>query len=93
MNHIERTCLGKAYARRPTETAERSDEQSGAFELCTMVNGPVADVNTIALDHPLYDNLCDRWHKRASDPQPYVRVHVGAFEEDYRAPGSRSGSK
>ena len=87
MNHIERACLGKAYARRPTETAERSDEQSGAFELCTMVNGPVADVNAIALDHHLYDNLCDRWHKRASDPQPYVRVHVGAFEEDYRALG------
>ena len=39
VNHIERACLGKAYARRPTETAERSDEQSGAFELCTMVNG------------------------------------------------------
>ena len=87
VNHIERACLGKAYARRPTETAERSDEQSGAFELCTMVNGPVADVNAITLDHHLYDNLCDRWHKRASDPQPYVRVHVGAFEEDYRALG------
>ena len=87
VNHIERACLGKAYARRPTETAETSDEQSGAFELCTMVNGPVADINAITLDHHLYDNLCDRWHKRASDPQPYVRVHIGAFEEDYRALG------
>ena len=90
VNQIERACLGKAYARRSTETAERSDEQSGAFELCTMVNGPVADVNAIALDHHLYDNLCDRWHKRASDPQPYVDVHVGAFEEDYRALGFTS---
>ena len=60
VNHIERACLGKAYARRPTETAETSDEQSGAFELCTMVNGPVADINAITLDHHLYDNLCDR---------------------------------
>ena len=85
VNNIERACLGKAYARRPTETAERSDEQSGAFELCTMVNGPVADVNAIALDHHLYDNLCDRWHKRSSDPQPYVRVHVGAFDPRFRA--------
>ena len=83
VNHIERACLGKVYARRPTETAETSDEQSGAFELCTMVNGPVADINAIALDH----HLCDRWHTRASDPQPCVRVHVGAFEEDYRALG------
>ena len=87
VNHIERACLGKAYARRPTETAETSDEQSGALELCTMVNGPVADINAITLDHHLYDNLCDRWNKRASDPQPYVRVHIGAFEEDYRALG------
>ena len=52
-----------------------------------MVNGPVADVNAIAVDHHLYDNLCDRWHKRASDPQPYVRVYFRAFEEDYRALG------
>ena len=87
VNHIERACLGKAYARRPTETAETSDEQSGAFELCTMVNGLIADINAITLDHHLYDNLCDRWNKRASDPQPYVRVHIGAFEEDYRALG------
>ena len=86
-NHVERACLGRAYAHRPTETAETTDEQSGAFELCTMINGSVADVNAIALDHHLYDNLCDRWHRRASDPQPYVRVHVGAFEEDYRALG------
>ena len=83
MNHVERACLGRASARRPTETSE----QSAAFELCTMVNGPVADVNTIALDHHLYDNLCDRWHRRASDPQPYVRVCVRALEEDYRALG------
>ena len=87
VNHIERACLGKAYARRPTETAETSDEQSGAFELCTMVNGLVADINAITLDHHLYDNLCDRWHKRASDPKPYIRVHIGAFGEEYRALG------
>ena len=86
-NHIELPCLGKAYARRPIEIAETSDEQSAAFELCTMVNISVADVNAIALDHHLYDNLCDRWHKRASDPQPYIRVYVRAFEEDYRALG------
>ena len=49
MNHVERTCLGRASAHRPTET---SDKQSSAFELCTMVNGLVADVNTIALDQP-----------------------------------------
>ena len=58
-------------ARRPTET---SDEQSAAFELCTMVNGPVADVNTIALDHHLYDNMCDRWHKRASGHSRRITV-------------------
>ena len=85
VNHIERACLGMAYARRPTETTETSDEQSAAFELCTMVNGPVANINAIALDHHLYDNLCDRWHKRTSAPQPYVRVYVRAFEEDYHA--------
>jgi len=88
VNHIERACLGKAYARQPTETIETSDEQTAAFELGTMVNGPVANVNAIALDHNLYDNLCDRWHKRTSAPQPYVRVYVRAFEEDYHALGS-----
>ena len=87
VNHIERACLNKATTRRPTETAEASDEQSATFELCTMINVPVAEVNTIALDHHLYDNLCDRWHRRASDPQPYVRVRVGASDEDYRALG------
>ena len=84
MNHVECACLSKASTRRPTKT---SDEQFAAFELCTMVNGPVANVNTITLDHHLYDNLCVRWHKRASDPQPYVRVCVRAFEEDYCALG------
>ena len=52
-----------------------------------MVNGPVTDVNAIALDHHMYDNLCDRWHKRASGMQPYIRVYVEAVEEDYHAVG------
>ena len=82
-----RSVEARESRREATDTAKTSDEQSAAFELCTMVNGPVADVNTIAVDHHLYDKLCDRWHKRASDPQPYVRVYFRAFEEDYRALG------
>ena len=41
VNHIERACLGRAYPRGQTET---SDEQSAAFELCAIENGPVAHV-------------------------------------------------
>ena len=41
VNHIERACLGRAYAHGPTEA---SDEQSAAFELYAIENGPVADV-------------------------------------------------
>ena len=92
MNHIERACLGnagKAPTRRPIESANTttSDEHSATFELCTIVNGPISGINAIELEHHLYDNLCDVWRKRASDPQPYVQVYIRALEEDYQALG------
>ena len=37
----------------------------------------------VSLDHHIYDNLCDRWVRQSSKPQPYITVHVSVSAEDF----------
>ena len=75
---------------RPTkfeETDELYDEQTAAFaELCTVAMDSADDgLRTLRLTHHLYDDMCDKWTKRASSPQPYINLTLTNEHEDYKA--------
>ena len=39
----------------------------------------------ITLDHHVYDKLCDMWERRASDPQPMIKIYAHIDPDDIRA--------
>ena len=93
-NHIDRVCLG----RKPTANSTNAnvyEEQTAAFvALCTISGPGTADgERTLNLDHHIYDNLCDRWLRRSSQPQPFLDLDLSIAEEDYRALGFRLGRR
>ena len=44
-------------------------------------------LRTLRLTHHLYDDMCDKWTKRASSPQPYINLTLTNEREDYKALG------
>ncbi|KAJ8337924.1 hypothetical protein SKAU_G00368900 [Synaphobranchus kaupii] len=77
-------------ARPPSEETDGTcDEQTAAFvELCTVtVASADGELRTLPLAHHLYDDMCDKWMKRASSPQPYVNLTLTNEREDYKALG------
>ena len=87
-NHIDQVCRGRKQTATPPE-ADTCDEQTAVFaELCAVSSIGTGDgVRTLTLDHHLYDNLCDRWLKRGSQPQPFLNLKLSVNKEDYRTLG------
>ena len=89
-NHIDKACLRGRPTKLPfEETDELYDEQTAAFaELCTVAVDSADDgLRTLRLTHHLYDDMCDKWTKRASSPQPYINLTLTNEHEDYKALG------
>ncbi|KAJ8349425.1 hypothetical protein SKAU_G00245550 [Synaphobranchus kaupii] len=89
-NHLDKACLGGRSTRPPSEETDGTcDEQTAGFvELCTVtVASADGELRTLPLAHHLYDDMCDKWMKRASSPQPYVNLTLTNEREDYKALG------
>ena len=89
-NHIDKACLRGRPTKLPfEETDELYDEQTAAFaELCTVAVDSADDgLRTLSLTHHLYDDMCDKWTKRASSPQPYTNLTLINEREDYKSLG------
>ena len=43
--------------------------------------------DTITLDHHVYNEFCQAWERRASDPQPFLDVSIKALPRDAQALG------
>ena len=74
-HHFESIC------RKPKQKPynHQNNSATAIFEsLCTIEQL----VNTITLDHHVYDSLCDTWEKRASAPQPTINVKIQALPSD-----------
>ena len=87
-NHIDKACMRG----RPTkfeETDKLYDEQTAAFaELCTVARDSADDgLRMLRLTRHQYDDMCDKWTKRASSPQPYIHLTLTNEREDYKALG------
>ena len=69
------------------------DGATAVFQtLCTIndltqceVSQPTADTCAITLDHHVYNELCDMWERRASDPQPMIGIRVHVDPTDMKA--------
>ena len=79
-HHFESVCRSKQ--RRNTNTQANSytlveEESTAVFEaLCSLKDHQVNTVDSIYLDHHIYDELCDTWRRRRSDPQPVTKFNV-----------------
>ena len=71
------------------ETDELYDEQTAAFaELCTVAVDSADDgLRTLRFTYHMYDDMNDKWTKRASSPQPYINLTLTNEREDYKALG------
>ena len=90
-NHFDSMCRNKDNPRRPRPSRNPTgtmdnDEEGAVFDaLCTISTfGQHKGRRSINLDHHLYDNLCDRWVRQASKPQPFVQVNVAIHQTDYK---------
>ena len=78
------------YKPRFEETDELYDEQTAAFaKLCTVVMDSADDgLRTLhLLTHHLYDDMCDKWTRRASSPQPCINLTLTNERKDHKALG------
>ena len=54
---------------------------------------PTVDVQTISLDHHLYNHLNDCWVRKTSQPQPFLTLTATIHLEDYTALGFKPVSQ
>ena len=82
-HHFESMCRSKGKQKPKTQETAKTNEDAGAtFDGLCSVN--TYSRHSMNLDHHLYDHLNDRWIRRASLPQPYIKVKIQALRQDYR---------
>ncbi len=89
-NHFQQMCRGRKPVSGSTNTDACDQQTEALVELCaTSAIGHDAAERTLTLDHYLYDNLCNRWLKQSSRPQPFLNLKLSVAKEDYHALGFR----
>ena len=91
LGHLEKACRNSANGprRHNNHNAEIQDanQSSGVFDnLCSIHNCTTSTNNAsdvFALEHHVYDNMCQTWLRQRSRPQPMVRVSLQAVQEDF----------
>ena len=87
-HHTEGLCRSKDNPKPDSKASDACSQEAAAFsefsELCTIQAVGQRRGGPIAMDHHLYNNLCETWMKRPSQAQPYVRLNIAANKEDYR---------
>ena len=79
LHHFDHVCRNG----KPGNKKIEHDNEAAIFDsLCA-----VATSETPIMDHHLYDNQTDTWHKRPSQPQPHLDVSIRIVDDDYRQLG------
>ena len=89
-HHYETLCRQSKRRQQPTQSTPPPPQHDATaiFEaLCSLESTSPTTAHTITLDHHVYNELCDAWERRASDPQPIVNVIVQAIPSDAQALG------
>ena len=81
LHHHENVCRQTRRKTHPSQAAASQDDATAIFDtLCAIdIHSKHA---TLALDHHVYNEFCNAWEKRASDPQPFVNVKIQALPSD-----------
>ena len=81
LHHHESVCR-QSQRKQPSQTAntqESPDDATSIFQsLCSVNDTPPMSAHAITLDHHIYNEFCNAWERRASDPQPFISVSVAA---------------
>ena len=78
-HHFESVCRGRAK----TKSSRISEQESAAFDtLCELTIQ--CNMASISLDHHVYDQPSDKWLRRPSKSQPFVRLSMAVQKEDYK---------
>ena len=89
-SHFESVCRSSQRREQPAHAMAQllQDDATAVFQnLCSVSDLPSLSEGThaITLEHHVYNEFCDMWEKRASDPQPLVNIQVHADPSDSQA--------
>jgi hypothetical protein len=86
LHHYEGVCRKTQRASPSSTTIQLTqDDATAVFDtLCTVKDAPSIDTCAITLDHHVYNELCEMWEKRASDPPPMISVRIHAHPADMK---------
>ncbi len=80
-HHLEAVCRQPPKKQR-SKTSD-ADDATAVFEaLCSITVTPEIEANAITLEHHIYNQFCDAWERRNSDPQPFIDVTIKALPQD-----------
>ena len=73
-HHLEELCRSRSNAKTGYQ-ASTEDDQGTAFDtLCTIGASDKGAACNLILEHHIYNSLTDTWVKRASRPQPFIKI-------------------
>lgn len=93
MHHHESVCRQQrrrsSLQQAQTHSVDTEEQAAATFNaLCQASDVPLtSSTHTVSLDHHVYNEFCDAWVKRSSDPHPFVTVSVRADPADAGALG------
>ena len=84
-HHLEKVCRNKERSKAKPQRTDSGECEGAVFDaLCAASEiGHERGKRSIVLDHHLYNNICDRWMQRTSQPQPFIKLDIRVVEEDY----------
>ena len=91
LHHLESVCRqppdkmkGRQARRQPkgAPPPREDDDATAVFDQLCSLSDPL---QSLELDHHVYNDLTRAWDRRASDPHPLISVHIRAFPSDVRA--------
>ena len=78
-HHFESVCRGRAK----TKSSRISEQERAVFDtLCELTIQ--CNMASVSLDYHVYDQASDKWLRRPSKSQPFVRLSMAVQKEDYK---------
>ena len=78
-HHYESVCRKQRRQQNQQQGDSMTDEFSDVFQTlyaATDISHTTTTTNSILLDHHIYDNICNTWQQRRSDPQPTTKTSI-----------------
>ena len=89
-HHFASVCRTRIKPASPSkkQSSSSADDQGTVWDsFCSIASDAVYGFQSVVLDHHLYDNMCDRWSRQPSKPQPFITLKMSTHKEDYQSLG------